>query len=480
MRVWLSAAFSVCMFLLSIISARAEPTVPEQKIAVAEPHQNEYLPKQQVVVSRADELETLLKNQQFSQTELEEALHHALNVGDIEAISVLLSHYRQFPQTDHILLTFAEAQLAQKAGQHKQAVVLYRQILASQPELTPVRIQLATSLLALNHHNAAQAQFETVLGAQDLPEDIRALVNHYLNLIQQRNAWQFTASANYLRERNVNNASDAPYIENTAFKKNASMLPQKAHGVGYSFGLEREVNVVNSHFLHFSNELSGKYYWDKRDFDDISNRTYLGYVYKPSDGRFSLLPFYERQWYGGHRYKWSKGIRNNLNYRFSPDWQLSTALEYSQARYFSNANLNGTNKLASATLSWQVNPQRFLYVGLDVSRESTRIKQYGYDLKVLRLGWGEEWNWGISSRLILSYGKRDYKDNLALAGGSFRFDKARKDTIYQVNAMLWKREWHVFGITPKLNIRWKRQESNFRTLYAYRDRSVNLLFDKNF
>lgn len=480
MRVWLSATFSVCVLGLSIVYARAESTIPEQKIAVAEPHQNEYLPKQQVVVSRADELETLLKNQQFSQTELEEALHHALNVGDIEAISVLLSHYRQFPHTDDILLTFAEAQLAQKAGQHKQAVAFYRTILASRPDLTPVRIQLATSLFALNHHKAAQAQFENVLEAKDLPEDIRALVKYYLNILQHRNAWQFTASVNYLRERNVNNASDSPYIENTAFKKNASMLPQKAHGVGYSFGLTREVNLVNSHFLHFSNELSGKYYWDKHDFDDISNRTYLGYVYKPSDGWFSLLPFYERQWYGGHRYKWSKGIRNNLNYSLSPKWHLSTALEYSQARYFSNENLNGTNKLASATLSWQVNPQRFLYVGLDVSRESTRVKQYGYDLKVLRLGWGEEWNWGISSRLNLSYGKRDYKDNLALAGGSFRFDKARKDTIYQANATLWKREWHVFGITPKLNVRWKRQESNFRTLYAYRDRSVNLLFDKNF
>lgn len=459
--------------------SRSLDNLPEKTIEVAEPLDVDTLSQTATVESRATEMSRIIERG-VSQAEIEQALHYAINNGDVAAIKVLVKYYRQLSGIDPILVDFADAQIAQKAGEYETAVNFYRRILAQNASLTPVRIQLATTLFQLNQDSAARTQFETALSDQALPNDIRYLVSEYLSALNRRNSWKFNVGANYLREKNVNNASSDAYIENTAFRKNDSMLPQKANGFAYSFGIDRDFNVKDAHFIHIENSSYGKAYWDNHRFDEITNRTYIGYVYKQANHQFALLPFYERQWYGNHSYKWALGGRVNWNWWFQPNWQLSSALEYGKQRYFDSGVLNGHNQLASMTLLWRIKPTRFVYAGVDLSREHTRVRQYSYDLKTVRLGWGEEWGWGMSSRLSFSLAKRDYKDNLALAGGAFRFDKARSDKIYQVNATIWKRDWHILGITPKLNFRWKQQKSNFSSLYSYTDKSANILLEKSF
>lgn len=479
-------SFYLSAFLLGFLPTvfAEHPTIagnmlPEKQIDVAKADEQLEVVVPQAV-SRLKEIQQILSTQQVSQNELETALHYALNQGDMPVVALLLNNYQKLPDTDPILIDFAQAQLAQKAGRHTEAVTLYRKILAQAATLTPVRIQLATSLFYLNEESAAREQFEKALSDPQLPADIHQLVTGYLAALNRRNEWQFHFSAHYLRENNVNNASNEAYIENTPFKKNAAMLPQKAHGVAYAVGMEREFHLKNPHFLHFSQDLSGKYYWDNRDFDEISSRTYLGYVNKGADYRFALLPFYDQLWFGGHRYKSAYGVRANWQHWFNPHWQLSTALEYGRQHYFSNEPLNGHHKLASLTLLWRINPECFIYSGVDVSQERTRIRQYSYDLKTLRAGWGEEWQGGISSRLSLSYSERAYKADFALANGAFRFDKVRQDRIYQAGLTLWKRDWHIWGGTPKLHMHWKKQVSNLPTLYSYQDKNITFLVEKSF
>ncbi len=59
-------------------------------------------------------------------------------------------------------------------------------------------------------------------------------------------------------------------------------------------------------------------------------------------------------------------------------------------------------------------------------------------------------------------------------------NKIRRDKIYNVNAKLWKRDWHLLGVTPKLSVVWKKQKSNLASLYAYTDKQITLLFEKSF
>ena len=57
-----------------------------------------------------------------------------------------------------------------------------------------------------------------------------------------------------------------------------------------------------------------------------------------------------------------------------------------------------------------LNSGQYWFVGADYNRENTRDLDNAYQRKNVRLGWVQEWPFGISSRLSVSYAKRTYKD----------------------------------------------------------------------
>lgn len=406
-------------------------------------------------------------------------LNRAIEENDVAQIENLLKIYRTFSPQDPILVKFAQAKLAKSQGEYTSAITSLQDILQIDPELTPVRIELAILLFLDQQDNQAKAQFNQALNAPHLPADIARHIRRYLITLEERSSWQFSGNAGYLREKNVNNASRDTYIENTAFQKGESMLPQKAHGWRINVSIEREKNLFNGHYLYLGQQLYSKIYWDNHQFDDITSRTYLGYRHKLAKMTWSILPFYTRQWYGGHRYQKGGGLRGEWDYRFNPAWQFSLALERSRSLYAEDSILNGHNSLFSFTTVWRYAENEYLYGGLDYSLERTQARRYDYDYKGVRFGWVKAWSNGVVTRLNGSLAKRQYKDNLVL-GNVFYFDRARKDKIYTLNATIWQRDWHILGITPKLNLTWKKQQSNFDSLYSYTDRNINLLFEKTF
>lgn len=81
----------------------------------------------------------------------------------------------------------------------------------------------------------------------------------------------------------------------------------------------------------------------------------------------------------------------------------------------------------------------------------------------------------------MSFIKRNYKDVAKLGNlDIFSFNKNRKDHIYSLNLLVWKRDWHLGGITPKLQFTWKKQISNIPQMYSYQQKNINLIFEKSF
>ena len=104
--------------------------------------------------------------------------------------------------------------------------------------------------------------------------------------------------------------------------------------------------------------------------------------------------------------------------------------------------------------------------------ERTQVKRYSSTLKGLRLGWGQEWEYGISTRLNIGISQRHFKDK-AILGDILPLGKIRKDIIYNTSLNLWKLDWYLFGITPKINLSWKKQDSNLDTIiFLLRKRSA--------
>ena len=411
-------------------------------------------------------------------------LSQAIYSRNVDLIAELLEVYRHFPKHDPIMVLFAEGKIAALTENYSEAIEKYREILAQNPNLNPVRIELAIALFNQKQDGAAKDQFEKAQTAGDLPPRANALISAYLEALQERDTWNVDFSFNYLRDTNVNNAGSGQQIvlENGGvLTRSEQMMPQTAHGLAYSLDISRDFNLSGSNYLAVGNEFLGKSYWDNHDYDDLSNRTYIGYAHKTAKQNFRIKPFYEKRWYGGESYRWSNGARVEFSRWLNPNWQISTAGEFAKQRYFDSTSQNGNNKMVSATLLWARTPKQFFYVGSDFMAERTRGRQYSSDSKSIRLGWGQEWGWGVSSRVSLSAMKRDYKDIAKLGNiNLFSFGKAREDKIYGVNLTLWKRDWHLMGITPKLQFSWRKQDSNIPEMYSYTQKNVNVVFEKTF
>lgn len=433
---------------------------------------------------QAEQIEITLEQLKQNPVLTHELLTRAIYARNPEIIKKLLEIYRTFPNRDPIMERFAEGKLAAITEDYTAAIEHYREILAKNPNLNPVRIELAITLFNQKQDGAAKDQFEKAQTAGDLPPQVKRLIDAYLEALKERDSWNVDFSFNYVRDTNVNNVGSERQVvlENGGvLTRSESMLPQTAHGLAYSLDISRDFNLWRSHYFTVGNEFWGKSYWDNHEFDDISNRTFVGYAYKTAKQNFRIKPFYEKRWYGGESYRWSNGARVEFSRWLSPNWQLSTAGEFSKQRYLDSTSQNGNNKLISATLLWARTPKQFFYLGSDFMAERTKVRQYGSDSKSLRLGWGQEWNWGISSRFGLSIMKREYKDIAKLGNiNLFSFGKRREDKIYGVSLSLWKRDWHIWGITPKLQLSWRKQDSNISEMYSYTQKNVNILFEKTF
>ena len=399
-------------------------------------------------------------------------------------LSFLTKLYQQYPDFNKYLALFAQGRVAFLKQDYAEAIRLYRQILTEKPELNPVRIELAIALFHQRQDKAARVQFEKAKMEKDLPYGSLLIINDYLQVLEERQGWNIDFSMNYIRDKNVNNASDAnrvPLSDRAVLMKSEKMQPQSAHGLGYSFSFSQDFNLFDSHYFLFGNRTWGKEYWDNHEYDDILNRTFLGYAYKNASHIIKVKPFYERRWYGNHRYRWNNGIQAEYDFQFNPHWQLSYSAEFEKQHYFIEKELNGHLTLLTPTLIFQPNTRQFFYIGGDWINEKTQVRQYGSKSKGLRLGWGQDWGKGISSQIAVSFIKRNYKDIAKLGNlDIFSFNKNRKDRIYSLNLLVWKRDWHLWGITPKLQFIWKKQISNIPQMYSYQQKNINLIFEKSF
>ena len=198
-------------------------------------------------------------------------------------LSFLTKLYQQYPDFNKYLALFAQGRVAFLKQDYAEAIRLYRQILTEKPELNPVRIELAIALFHQRQDKAARVQFEKAKMEKDLPYGSLLIINDYLQVLEERQGWNIDFSMHYIRDKNVNNASDAnrvPLSDRAVLMKSEKMQPQSAHGLGYSFSFSRDFNLFDSHYFLFGNRTWGKEYWDNHEYDDILNRTFLGYAYK--------------------------------------------------------------------------------------------------------------------------------------------------------------------------------------------------------
>ncbi|MGV6988485.1 surface lipoprotein assembly modifier [Testudinibacter sp. P80/BLE/0925] len=449
--------------------------LPDEKIQVAKPDLPK--PKVQVPDNQSAQSVSMTKEQLAQYPELiTRALIPAVMQNHTEGVLLLLPLYQRQASQDPFLLTWASAVAARAEGDYAQAIRLYRQLFAQNPNLIPLRYQLAQSLFLNNDNEAAKDQFEK-LRSEPLAPDFLAHINQYLTALNKRDQWSFQGGLSYLNEPNVNNAPKA----GTKIGEWSAWQKEAAEGVSYNLSADKKWSLQDGFFAKFSLSGYGRYYWDNKKYNELNGRISAGLGYQTAQTEISLMPFTERRWYGGgssgsdslKQFSQNSGLRFDLSHWLAPRWQISTALEYGEQRYVSRKHLNGNNYLWSNTLLFMPNSSQYWFVGADYNRDNARDKSDAYTRIGTRIGWGQEWSWGISSRVALNYAVRRYKANTPI------FNQLQKNKEYGAQASLWHRDWHIWGATPRITWAYTKVDSN-NAFYRYDKSRVYLEVSKRF
>ena len=386
----------------------------------------------------------------------------AVSQNNGEAVQLLLPLYQNLSKQDPFLLEWANAINAREERRFSEAVTRYRTLFSQGSTILPLRYQLAQALFLNNDNEAAKDQFQKLRAEQVSPESI-VMIDQYLSALNRRDQWKFRGGLSFLNESNINNAPKA----STRIGNWNAWERESATGFSYFAEAEKKWSLSHNYFAQFSIEGRGKYYWDNKKYNEFNGRVGAGVGYQTARFEISLMPFTERRWYAGgasgnesmKQYSKNSGARLDLTYWLNEKWQISTALEYGEQRYNTRKHLNGNNYLWSNTLSYFPKSGQFWFVGADYNRENTRDEDNAYQRKNLRLGWGQEWGWGISTRVSLAYAHRTYK-------GADLFNIRQKNNEYQSAVTLWHRDLYFWGITPKITWSYQRVSSN-HPFYSY-------------
>ena len=472
--------FSLIGALVSISVAAEVATPksasPEERLKLATPR----LPQHETVEESTSKENTLsiTKEELVKRPDLIiRGLIPALLQNNVDAVALLFPLYQQQQpaQQDPFLLAWGEAIMATHQGDYVSAVKQYRELFAKRPDILQLRYQLAHALFLNNDNEAAKDQFQK-LRAEVNDASSQHMIDQYLSAINQRDQWKINGGISFLNESNINNAPKA----GTRIGAWKAWEREQAHGLSYYVGAEKKWSLPNQFFAKLVLDGQGKYYWDNKKYNEFNARIGAGLGYQTANTELSFLPFTERRWYSGgssgsdamKQYSKNSGVRVDVTHWLNKSWQISTALEYGEQRYATRKHLNGNNYLWSNTLLFLPYSGQYWYIGADYNRENTRDLDNAYQRKNVRLGWVQEWPFGISSRLSVAYARRVYK-------GEDLLGIRQKNKEYQTNVTLWHRNVYFGGITPKITWSYQKNESN-HPFYRYDKNRIYLEMSKTF
>ncbi len=172
-------------------------------------------------------------------------------------------------------------------------------------------------------------------------------------------------------------------------------------------------------------------------------------------------------------YAFSYGLRAEGQYWITPTIRYQAVADFGRDDYVKKYDyLNGNTFLFSNTLLFATNQKQFFYGGLDYINKTASDDSDAYNRYGVRLGWQREWGKGISTSVSSGYSQRINK-------GEDFFGMRRRDKDYRIGLSVWNRQWHYYGITPRVSFSYNKTKSN-NPLYNYDNSRVFIDFSKTF
>lgn len=418
-------------------------------------------------------------------------LNAALAAQDLPTVKRLLPEYRKLSQHDPIMIEFADALLYRANDQHQQAIDIYQRILQQNPEYHPVRLHLAATYNSDKRHQEALGEYLHLKQVKDLPAPVLQVVDTAIADIKKMQDWQFSITANPLREVNIDN------VPTTAIQNRLGFYtpePKTLWGLQVAASANKRTNLPKHLYHNVGVDLTSKIYKDS-DYNDNIATVSAGIGYDDAKSDLSISPFFSHRRYDDKPYSNRYGVNLAASRWLTPKLQASSSAQFATNRPIEDKQSTTTRTDKAYTQFYGVNgiyvltPKQYLFGGVSLFDNNATgdgivdRDRYNYDVKRVSLGWGKNWDNKLSTRTSVSYSQKQY-DTANRIRNHFYLEPnpnaIQKDKVYAVNLQLWRRGFDIYGLTPRLSLQYQQTNSNLRYYDNRHETTANIILTKDF
>lgn len=406
------------------------------------------------------------------------ALMGSLIQNQADNVAFLLPYYQNLPerQREPIIEHWAAGLVAEQEGKNSQAIHAYKQALAHNEHASLIRLRLAMVLFYDKRFVDAKQSFHKLLDEPDMPDELSALIDAYLQAIQTQERISIQGGGNFLNDKNINNAPSSRDLGGNW----VAPEPESAQGISLYLNAHKKWLRPDGFYHEIRLDNNGKYYWNNKPYNEFTSRLSLGIGHANTYHDIKLLPFSEYIFYAGgnkdadnlKHFSQNKGLAVEWQYQFNPQWQSSIYGEVTKQTYYTRPHLNGMARSLSVSAIYLSNAKRYWLVGVDAHRTDARDADDSFIRRSIRAGVGQEFDNGFGARLNVGMAHKDYR------GAGF-FGKIQHNKEYTLSTSVWNNHWQIFGIMPRLTWSYQKVDSNL-PLYQYDKNRVFIEATKRF
>ena len=396
-----------------------------------------------------------------------EGARAALDAGNVDHAAFLLEGVEP-GEGDIDDLDFLWGTIALARGEWQEAIERFRAMLARDPTLLRVRLDLAFAYFQAEEDGSAAYHLRQVL-AEELPPVVRARTLNFLDRIRRRKTWSVTGSVAIAPDTNINAATNArqvnlfglfPATLSEDARETSGLGVVASIGGGYEWRLEPDLR------LRASANLSTRTYRQSEYNEQIlSLRAGPRFLFETFDLRPELTA--RGRQLGGDTYSRAGGLELLSNLVLAPTWLLSGSLGAERISYTTFLG-EGSLYAVQLGLTHALDQATQLRVDLGYRQEVLDSDAYSWREMIVGASVTRELPEGFVVTAGPSFRWRGYGAPLLSLGPDPRGDATVAGQISVSN-----RQIDLFGFMPELTVRHEVRDSNLG-LYDY-DRTVGEL-----
>lgn len=362
---------------------------------------------------------------------------------------------------------FLDGMIAMARKDLPRAEAMFRKILAGDPKLVRVRLELARTLFLAKKDEQADYQFRLAI-AENPPEAVVRNVARFREALRARRSWRFNVELGVAPDTNINSATNQERVEVLGLPFQLGEDSRARSGTGLFVAADASIRLMRNSQTPLYLGAYGRMlrYGDSR-FNDIYVGGEAGPEVRLSGGRLRVAATGLTRWYGGKRLVTSLGARLHFDKVLAGKTSLEAALSFRHNAYAGRDDVDGWDVEASLAANRALSPSTVGFAWSSVQRSIARDPGHSGLQGRIGLGVLKEIPWGLRPQLSLEGGRQVNDAPLGL------FGKVRRDWRIQASASIYKREWNVMGFAPSLRLTWTR---TFSTIAIYDQKRLRAEF----